>query len=241
MPGTESRQLPVGDRIGAANAGWSFEGVAGEFDEHVRRSVPFYAEGQSLIAQISDFFLPDGAVVYDIGCSTGTLPQQILARHPQKRFALTGIDREASMVEHAQAKVRDPRATFVCANALEFDYAAANLFTCYYTLQFIQPSVRVDLLRRIYNSLHWGGALLLFEKVRAPDARFQDYMMQLYNEFKLDNGFSEAEIVNKTRSLKGVLEPFSEQGNLTLLREAGFADVTTIFKWICFQGWLVIK
>ena len=241
MPETESGRPPVGDRIAAANASWSFEGVAAEFDEHVRRSVPFYAEGQRLVAEISDFFLPQDAIVYDIGCSTGTLPQQILARHAPKKFSLTGIDREASMIEHAQTRVRDPRASFVCANALEFDYQRASLITCYYTLQFVRPAVRVDLLRRLYDSLQWGGALLLFEKVRAPDARFQDYMTQLYNEFKLDQGFSEAEIVNKARSLKGVLEPFSEEGNLTLLREAGFVDITIVFKWVCFQGWLIIK
>lgn len=241
MPGTKSRELSVGDRIESANAGWTFEGVASEFDAHVRRSVPCYSEGQELVAQISDFFLPEGAAVYDIGCSTGTLAQKILARHPQKGFSLTGIDREPSMIEHARASVSDPRVQFVCANALEFDYTTANLFVCYYTLQFIPPSVRIDLLKRIYNSLHWGGALLLFEKVRAPDARFQDYMSQLYNEFKLGNGFSEAEIINKARSLKGILEPFSEHGNLTLLREAGFSDITTVFKWICFQGWLIVK
>ena len=60
--------------------------------------------------------------------------------------------------------------------------------------------------------LNWGGAFVLFEKVRGPDARFQDILSQLYNEFKLRNGFSSEEIVEKTRSLKGVLEPFSTQG-----------------------------
>jgi tRNA (cmo5U34)-methyltransferase len=27
---------------------------------------------------------------------------------------------------------------------------------------------------------NWGGAFFLFEKVRAPDARFQDYAVQVY-------------------------------------------------------------
>ena len=84
--------------------------------------------------------------------------------------------------------------------------------------------MRVDLLKKIYDRLHWGGALILFEKVRAPDARFQDYMGQIYTEFKMDNSFSPKQIINKERSLKGILEPFSENGNMILLREAGFGQ-----------------
>ena len=94
---------------------------------------------------------------------------------------------------------------------------------------------------KVFDRLNWGGAFILYEKVRAPDARFQDLVMQLYNEFKLQNGFSSEEIVEKSRSLKGILEPFSTQGNLDLLTRAGFKDVTTMQKYLCFEGFLAIK
>ena len=45
----------------------------------------------------------------------------------------------------------------------------------------------------------------------------------------------------KTRSLKGILEPFSTQGNLDLLSRAGFVDVMTVQKYLCFEGFLAIK
>ena len=44
-----------------------------------------------------------------------------------------------------------------------------------------------------------------------------------------------------TLNLKGVLEPFSTQGNLDLFKRAGFVDITTISKYICFEGFLLIK
>ena len=64
---------------------------------------------------------------------------------------------------------------------------------------------------------------------------------QIYHEFKLQQGFSEEEILNKQRSLKGVLEPFSTQGNLDLMKRAGFVDVMSAMKWVCFEGFLAIK
>ena len=81
----------------------------------------------------------------------------------------------------------------------------------------------------------------MFEKVRASDARFQDIMTSLYNEYKLTQDYSVESIFAKTRSLKGVLEPFSTQGNLDMLKRAGFVDINTIQKYICFEGFLAIK
>ena len=81
----------------------------------------------------------------------------------------------------------------------------------------------------------------MVEKVRGPDARFQDILNQVYIEFKLSQGFSESQIINKSKSLKGILEPFSTKGNLDLLKRAGFKDVLTVFKYACFEGFLAIK
>ena len=103
------------------------------------------------------------------------------------------------------------------------------------------PRVRQLAYDRLDESLEWGGGLLVFEKVRAPDARFQDMMTALYTEHKLEQGYSGDEIVAKSRSLKGVLEPFSTEGNRGLLERAGFEDVTTVFKYVCLDGFLAVK
>jgi tRNA (cmo5U34)-methyltransferase len=182
-------------------------------------------------------------VVYDIGTSTGVLARKIADWNTGKAdVRVIGLDPVASMIERArEAHGRRDDLKFICADALTFEFEKASLFTSYYTVQFVHPQVRQSLIDRIYERLHWGGALLMFEKVRAPDARFQDYMSQLYADFKLANGYDEREIVGKTRSLKGVLEPFSTQGNIDMLRRAGFADVMTVQKWVCFEGFLAIK
>ena len=81
----------------------------------------------------------------------------------------------------------------------------------------------------------------MFEKVRACDARFQDIMQTLYTDYKIEQGYSSEEIIAKTKSLKGILEPFSTQGNLDLLKRAGFVDIMNVFKHICFEGIIAIK
>jgi tRNA (cmo5U34)-methyltransferase len=97
------------------------------------------------------------------------------------------------------------------------------------------------MINKIYETLNWGGAFIWFEKVRAPDARFQDYINGLYTEYKLENGYSSEEIISKSRCLKRVLELFSTAGNLGLMECAGFVGVMPIMKYLCFEGYLAIK
>lgn len=233
----------AGDGIHAPRAGWTFGGETPEyFDRHILRSVPHYETGHKLIEQISDFFVKKDSIGYDIGSSTGTLLRQLARRHPHGTRWI-GIDVEPAMIEHARSAYdKTPEnVEFLLADACEVDYTASDFMVSYYMIQFVPPRRRQSLIDLIYKSLNWGGGFLLFEKVRAPDARFQDMMSALYVDYKLENGYTPEEILGKANSLKGVLEPFSTRGNLDMLYRAGFVDVMTIYKHVCFEGFLAIK
>lgn len=238
--------IKVGDGLTAGNANWNFKGeVAHGFDAHVSKSVPLYYEGHQLIASLSDFFIKNDSVCYEIGCSTGELTLT-LAKHNKAKAGASfiGIDVEPDMVQlavqkKAQAKIGN--VDFHVEDALQYEFESADLIVAYYTVQFVKPSQRQLLIDRIYEKLNWGGAFILFEKVRANDARFQDIMTSLYNDYKLAQGYSPEEIFAKSVSLKGVLEPFSTQGNIDLLKRAGFVDIISVMKYVCFEGFLAIK
>ena len=236
----------VGDGLEIENASWRFRGdVVAKFDEHVSKSVPFYLEGHELICRVSDWFVKDDSRVYDLGCSTGSLLAKLARRAVKKEnVSFVGVDAEAEMIDRARDRIQADgldNVSFLVDDITQVPLEPCDLVTSYYTIQFVRPSVRQQLIDRIYQSLQWGGAFVLFEKVRGNDARFQDILTGLYTDYKLDQGYSADEIVAKSRSLKGVLEPFSSQGNIDLLRRAGFTDVTSIFKYICFEGFLAIK
>lgn len=233
----------VGDSIQAQNARWSFAGnVSKHFDAHAERSIPFYHEGHNLILSLADFFLSDGMTVYDLGCSTGELTKLLVERNADKNVQIIGIDSEESMLEVAARKCAEhANVKFQRSDISEAELEETDLIISYYTMQFVRPRVRQRVFDKIYNALNWGGGFILFEKVRAPDARFQDMMSGIYTDFKIDQGYSETEIVRKSQSLKGVLEPFSSQGNLDLLQRAGFVDCMTVMKYVCFEGFLAIK
>jgi tRNA (cmo5U34)-methyltransferase len=232
----------AGDNITKENANWSFGGkVSKQFDAHVSKSVPLYQEGHDLILKLSDYFLHENSICYDLGCSTGTLLQKI-SSYSSKKLQLVGIDEEKEMLLESRKKSRNnPNITFTESRLLDYDYEKSDLIISYYTMQFTEQKDRQLIFDKLYKSLNWGGAFIFFEKVRAPDARFQDILTGVYNDYKLDQGYTPTEIFNKTRSLKGVLEPFSVEGNIALLERAGFKDFTSIMQYVNFQGFLAIK
>lgn len=235
----------VGDGIGTLNASWTFGGdIPKTFDCHVSKSVPKYQEGHEIVLALSDFFVNKESVVYELGSSTGALTLKLAKRHRHgARFV--GVDVEEAMTRQANATLANQQGVqnvaFVTDDVLQFEYEKSDLMVAYYTVQFIPPRVRQRLFDLIYERLNWGGAFVLFEKVRGPDARFQDIVSSLYSDYKIDQGYSPSEILAKSRSLKGVLEPFSTEGNLEMLKRAGFSDIMSVFKHICFEGFFCIK
>ena len=235
----------VGDDLKADNANWNFGSeVVENFDSHASRSIPLYSEGHDLIANLSDFFVSSNSVCYEIGCSTGSLTYKLASHNSDKTGSrFIGIDIEKEMIQAARNKISPlpENIEFVKDDILQIELEPADLIVAYYTVQFIRPSERQRLISKLYDSLRWGGALIMFEKVRGPDARFQDILTRLYDDYKLERGYSAEEIISKSRSLKGVLEPFSTQGNIDLLKRAGFVDIMTVMKHLCFEGFLAIK
>jgi len=239
----ETIKKTVGNNIETENASWNFGGsVPNHFDDHVSKSVPLYYEGHDIIIKLTDYFLSDNSVMYDIGSSTGALLKKIADHNKTKKIHLVGIDVEPAMTAFAQkTHSAEPNIEFVTGDVLDVEMKKADMIIAYFTVQFMQPRVRQMAIDKIYQSLNWGGAFVFFEKVRAPDARFQDIMSSLYVDYKLDQGFKPEEVLMKARSLKGVLEPFSSQGNMDMLKRAGFVDMMSIMKYVSFEGFMAIK
>ncbi len=67
----------TGDNIVAENATGSFQEIWLRSEEHVSKSVPLYREGHDLILKISDYFIKDDSICYELGTSTGVLSYKL--------------------------------------------------------------------------------------------------------------------------------------------------------------------
>lgn len=218
------------------------EEVAAVFDDMLQRSVPFYKESQ----KITEFFalktLENGGILYDLGCSTASLLLNI-HRKLQTKCELTGLDNSDAMLEQARKKCEAYGADIAIekADILEYDYQDANVFVSNYTLQFIRPLVREELVKKIAFSLQDGGIFIFSEKVISHQPKLNKDLIECYYDFKKEQGYSEYEIMQKREALENVLVPYSEEENIKMALNSGFSHCEVIFRWANFCTFIAYK
>jgi len=106
---------------------------------------PYVGRWSRLVAaELLDWLaVPPGARWLDVGCGTGALSRTILDRAAPE--TVTGVDASAGFVQHAAARVADPRASFRVgdAQALPFDDGAFAAAVSGLVLNFVPAPTRM--------------------------------------------------------------------------------------------------
>ena len=234
----------VDDTISAVPGEWRFdENVSKAFDAHVHKSVPFYDEIQRMVIELSEYFVRDHSVVYDLGSSTGTTLDLLSNTHAGKEdVQFIGFDLSKYMIKEARKKVDRPNVRFYHKNIMDAEFSPSpNFLTSLYTMQFLTLAERRALLTRINEGLIEGGGLLIVEKVSAEHSCFEEIWTELYWDFKRRQGFTPEQVLEKANSIRGVLKPLTVDENTELLRQTGYSRVEVFFKWYNWAGFLAIK
>ncbi len=218
------------------------EQVAAVFDDMIERSVPFYRQNMELMVQLLLRRIKEGTRVVDLGSSTGSLLIET-ARRCRVEAEFIGIDNAPAMVELAQKKAEafDTKVKFQCEDIMKADFCNADIIIANYTLQFIRPPVRIDLVTKIASSLKEDGMFLCSEKILMEDSWLNRQIIDIYHSYKREQGYSETEIMQKREALENVLVPYTLQENREMLLDGGFKRVDTLFQWANFATLAAFK
>jgi len=219
------------------------ETVASVFDDMLERSIPFYEEVLKLIVKLILSKERDNLRVLDLGCSTARLLLE-LQKNAKSRLILRGVDNSKAMLKRAKYKCQAFGADsieLIEDDILKIDIKNEDVIVSNYTLQFIRPLERPILVRRIFEGLKEDGEFYFSEKVAFSEAYLDKAMIDIYYDYKREQGYSDYEIASKREALENVLIPFTIKENIRLCKEAGFKRVDTIFQWANFVSFRAIK
>ena len=221
------------------------ERVADVFPDMIRRSVPGYELIVPMIGQLARRHGGDGTVLYDLGCSLGAVTLAMADALAGREVRIVAVDDSEAMARRCRSAV-ERRAPAVPVQVLQGDVrgvaiADASMVVLNFTLQFIDETERLAVLRRIREGLRPGGVLVLSEKIRFEDEGEQERQTDWHHDFKRMQGYSELEIARKRSALERVLKPETERAHIQRLREAGFARVTRWFQCFAFCSYLAEK
>ena len=219
------------------------ESVASVFDDMLKRSVPFYKEVQKLIIDFINLNAKDENKLIDLGCSTALFLLELKSK-AKVNLKLFGIDNSKPMLFQAQKKlqaygIKDIHLQYGDIKEVSlnnFDFIIAN-----YTLQFIRPINRPKVVQKIFNGLKEEGFFIFSEKVVFEDKKIDKDIIDIYYDYKKNQGYSEYEISKKREALENVLIPFTIAENIQMCKDAGFKSIHTIFQWVNFVTFVARK
>lgn len=209
---------------------FSFETID-NFDEHIVQSIPNYELLFQTVVNIAPFFLRKGKTFVDLGCSTGRLLGSIDHDGPK-----VGVDVSQNLLP-----LSNDRISFEQANLETYSMPQnCSLVTSIFTVQFLDQGCRADLLKRIYDSLELGGAFVWAEKVTASSAFWEQLQTFSYYDFK-KTAFSAEDILDKEKSLRSLMQPWTSERNQAIAHEARFGHGEMIWKFHNFECWVYVK
>jgi tRNA (cmo5U34)-methyltransferase len=223
---------------------WVFDkNVSKVFDKHVRQSIPFYNNFQKHIVKISEFYLKDNSVIYDIGCSTGNFILE-LNKIKTKNLEITGIDQSRDMIKIAESKthkIKKNKLKFIQSNIFKINLKKSDLIICSLMLPFFSSADQKKLLKKIFDNLKTGGAAIFLNKSICNYSNFENIFNQLYYDFKIEKGISPSDVYKKSKSLRSVHTLNSTNEDLNMLKKIGFKKIDIFFKYLNFTGFIVEK
>ena len=242
---SEPRDTIFADPLGETNPFRFDAEVARVFPDMIRRSVPGYTTVISMSGLLAGRYATAGSNLYDLGCSLGA---STLAMRQNVRAAgccIVAVDNAPAMLDRCRSVIdsdtHETRVELVQADIADMPVVDASVVVLNFTLQFIPPARRGDVMRRIYEGLRPGGILVLSEKVSFADPQLDALNIDLHHQFKREHGYSDLEIAQKRNAIDNVLIPETLDTHRERASAAGFASCDVWFQCFNFASLIALK
>lgn len=218
--------------------------VAKIFDNMAMRSIPGYGYFFERVSEIvSRKRLPEFSQVWDMGVSTGAGLDAVKRAvfHPFVEYF--GVDISQPMLE--KAGERCPYATLfkhdLETGLPELERGNVSVFLWGWTLQFLQSKeLRADLLAQCAASLRSDGMIFVGEKFVHDDADCQQVLEDGYYKFRLENGYTIAEIKAKSAALANSMWPWTHEELIATAEKCGL-KAKPLYRQFNFGGYVLSR
>jgi tRNA (cmo5U34)-methyltransferase len=225
------------------------ERVAGVFPDMLRRSIPGYAASLEAIGSLAARYVRAGTNCYDLGCSLGAATLAMRQGIAAAGCTIFSVDVAPAMVTRCReiiaedGRLNTPQTDVVVIedDIRNVDIVNASMVVLNYTLQFLAPEDRDDMIARIHRGMNDGGLLVLSEKVVDENEHMEELLVDLHHEHKRRNDYSALEIARKRAALDNVLVPETVRSHRLRLERAGFRHTAVWLRYFNFVSIIAIR
>lgn len=219
--------------------------VAEVFPDMLERSIPGYRTTINSIRFLASKYSKKGTNCYDLGCSLGASSIALGEGAAHNDCRIMAVDKSSSMTKKFSEIIKqeklDLNIQIFNEDVLDTKITNASIVIMNFTLQFIRKKDRQLVLDKIYNGLNDGGLLIMSEKITQGDKKINNLLIDLHENFKLENLYTREEIENKKESIKNVLVEDDIETHQSRLSKSGFTKFGIWLQHFNFVSFLAIK
>ncbi|PPI88194.1 carboxy-S-adenosyl-L-methionine synthase CmoA [Candidatus Pantoea edessiphila] len=225
---------------------WVFdEKIAKVFPDMIQRSIPGYSIIISMIGTLSKSFVTSNSNIYDLGCSLGAVTLSVCYNIIASNCTIIAVDKSSDMIKNCQSHIDSIKSknTIIVmeADILDVNIENASMVVLNFTLQFLKPSTRLKLIKKIWQGLNPCGILILSEKINFKDNKINELISNMHYNFKIANDYSTLQIHQKNKMLENVMFTDSIKTHKNRLKQAGFSHVEVWFQCFNFCSLIALK
>ena len=219
------------------------EKVARVFADMIVRSVPGYREILQGISLLTAFHVQPDSRCYDLGSSLGAASLAMSQGIHKPNVHIYAVDNSPAMIRESKKYLKKAHTPvhLICADFRDVKISKASVVVLNFTLQFIAPPSRKEVLQQIFKGMLPGGVLIISEKIVFKNVEEQAFQEALHLAFKKAHGYSNLEISQKRTALENVLIPETFDTHRERLLDIGFKKCFQWYQNLNFISMVAIK
>lgn len=212
---------------------------AAEYEVEVRKTIPFHAEMLALAVEVGFAVRPAAKRWLDTGAGPGALGARVIERAPA--IELTIADPSEAMLEIARARLPKARVLQCTSQELPADLAPLDVITAVQCHHYGDMEARMLAVSRCHELLAEGGALVVFENVRAESDAGHALQRARWAAWQRAQGRDDATVEKHLAREGAQFFPIRVSQHLGLFAHLGFATVELVFRAYGQAGFLAVK
>lgn len=206
-------------------------GVA-EYDEQIKRTLPFYEEMYQQIVDIVRVLDMQSLQWLDVGCGTGKMAGTALDNFDIKNMVC--IDVEQEMLQKAERMYSNEKVDFLQCDVKELSYQGEfDIVTAVQVNHYFKKQERITAVKKCYDALKDTGVYISFENFAPNSEDGKRMYLERWKQYQIVNGKSEEEAALHIRRYGRDYFPIPISEQIRILKECGFSMVEIL--WVSYM------
>ncbi len=209
-----------------------FDAISKKYDEQRRKFIPcfddFYGAAVSMASVDSE-----NPCILDIGAGTGLLSAFLMKRYPDASFTL--IDLSEKMLDMAKDRFgNNSNVKYIAADYSKYDFMEKyDMVVSAVSIHHLEDEEKKELYEKSYSILKEKGVFINADQVHGETPFIENLNKKTWRQHVESSGLPEEEILAGYERVKLDKDTCLDK-QLDWLKEAGFCDVSCIYKYYQF-------